>query len=264
MTLIVAIGCSDGVVIAADSASSDEASGAKQSTAAKIRQVRDFPIAFGGSGDVGLLQKIYDEIGLMAKPQDVKNYRADIKRRVSPIQKEAISLHVGHPQYGGNHRTPIAGMLIVGLIKNKPWILEIDPNCTDTIYDDNLGNFHAIGSGAIWAHAYFRPHLYSPRNCALAQVFACRILEDSINIAMMGLAHPIHIHTIKSDGGYQIASSEDLRKLADTCEAWRQLEREAVGRLLTSPSSTDEITEIPIPQPPTADSTPSPLAPASP
>lgn len=58
MTLIVAFGCSDGVVLSADSASSEQDVGTKQEVSEKIRRVGNLPIVYGGSGDVGLLQKI--------------------------------------------------------------------------------------------------------------------------------------------------------------------------------------------------------------
>lgn len=249
MTLIVAIGCSDGVVIAADSASSDQSSGIRTTTSSKIRRVREFPLAFGGSGDVGLLQKVYDEVALGAKPDDLTKYRDAIKRRVSPVQRAAVELHVPHPAMGlAAHIPPVAVFILAGIAKGVPFILEIDGTSTDTLYNENLGSFHAIGSGAAFAHAYFRPHLNSPRTCELAEIMAYRILDDSINVAVGYVSHPIYIHTIRNNGDYKIASKNDINQLATICEAWRELERETVGNILTpNASRTAQVPALPEP-----------------
>jgi len=59
MTLIVALGCTDGIVMGADSASSDSVSGTKQPVI-KIQQIGRHTILCGGSGDVGLIQKLFE------------------------------------------------------------------------------------------------------------------------------------------------------------------------------------------------------------
>ncbi len=56
MTLVVAVGCRDGVVLAADSASSDATTGSKQPVD-KIFRLGDHPILCGGSGNGSVLQR---------------------------------------------------------------------------------------------------------------------------------------------------------------------------------------------------------------
>ncbi len=246
MTLVIAIGCTDGVVIAADSASSDPQSGTKQ-LFEKIKRIRDLSILYGGSGDVGLLQKIEDNLATYSQKNRLKRIRQEIKRLIIPELKESRDLHVPYPQ-SGFHEPPQAILLFAGIYEKKPWILEIEKDGRDTIYGQELGNFAAIGSGKPWAQAVFRPHLRTERDLGLGKIFAYRVVEDSINLAAAYLAEPIHMYTISSDGTVKKIEKEELHSIADTCELWRNGERETVGKLLAGKREEESKPEIPTPE----------------
>ena len=80
MTALVGIYCRDGIVIGADSASSDVDAGTKQITETKIKRIGTTSVIYGGSGDVGLLQKIGEELALFKPPNSLKRIRQEIKR----------------------------------------------------------------------------------------------------------------------------------------------------------------------------------------
>lgn len=246
MTLILAITCSDGVVLGAESASTDSESGAKQPVD-KIKRVGDLPILYGGSGDAGLLQKIGDSLEGLSLGPNLNALRKAIKKRVIPVQQEAIADHVAYPQQGFNMPPP-AIILFAGVSHQKPWILEIERNGGDTFYGDELGGFAAVGSGKPWAQAVFRPHLRSPRDLWLGKVFAHRVLEDSIDLAAGGLARPTHIYTISSTGTISQVADDEHSQLEKTCELWRTLEREAVGKLLATDRTETTDLEVPTPE----------------
>jgi hypothetical protein len=63
MTLIVAIGCSDGVVLASDSCSTDLDNRTKQPVD-KIKRIPGQAILWGGSGSGGLIDRIGEELGI--------------------------------------------------------------------------------------------------------------------------------------------------------------------------------------------------------
>jgi 20S proteasome alpha/beta subunit len=246
MTLIVAIGCSDGIVMGADSASTDIGSGTKQSSI-KIAQVGNLPILCGGSGDVGLLQKIREGLDLITSlGQKFKVTRQSLKRVIVPELKEARDTHVAQNLQGFNI-PPIASCLFGCVQGGLPFILEVELDGRDTMYDKNLGSFAAIGSGKPLAQAIFRPHLNTPRDLNLGKIFAYRILDDSIELAASGLARPIHLYTIDLSGKIEKIENGDLKKLGEDCELWRQLERDALGEFL-SPSQP-ETEEISLPKP---------------
>jgi hypothetical protein len=150
---------------------------------------------YGASGDTGLQQKIDDSLATLDPKPRLKNTHREFKRIIVTEQKDAAELHVPYPAIGFN-TPPIVVFLFVGVHDGKPWILEIEKDGRDTLYDERLGNFAAIGSGKPWAEAIFRPHLRTERDIELGKVFAYRILDDSINLAAAYLATPIHIFTI--------------------------------------------------------------------
>ena len=245
MTLIVGIVCSDGVVIAADSATSDTESGTKQPTE-KIERIGNHPILYGGSGDVGLLQKLAEALKGLTTKTPLKRIRQDIKKLVVPELKESIALHVPYPRQIF-HEPPPATLLLVGVTDRHPWILEIEKDGRDTFYGEDLGNFAAIGSGKSFAQAIFRPHLKTPRDLNLGKTFAYRIIDDSIELSVMGLCHPVNIFTISLDGTIVKIDAGEMEGVKTQCELWRSLEREAVGKIL-APKTVEEQPSIPTPE----------------
>lgn len=245
MTLIVAIGCSDGIVMGADSATTDTTSGTKQASI-KIEQLKGLPILCGGSGDVGLLQNIRESLEVLKIAPKFKNTRQAIKRLVVPELVEARDLHVPLQLQGFN--IPPTASLLMGCVQNNlPFILEIEMDGRDTVYDKNLGLFAAIGSGKSLAQAIFRPHLNTERDLNLGKIFAYRILDDAIELAASGLARPIHLYTLDLKGHIEKIENGELKKLGEDCELWRQLERDALGTFLAPPST--EETEVSLPEP---------------
>lgn len=249
MTLVLAIGYTDGLVIAADSASTDADSGLKQSINSKVKQLGNHPILYGGSGDVGLLQKVDSALSQFSPKDKVVKTRRELRRLVVPELMDAVRLHVPYPAQPYND-CPSATLLFVGFQDGKPWIVEIERNGGDTHYGAEFGNFAAIGSGKPLAQALFRPHLERDRDLELGKIFALRVAEDAIDLAMMGLARPVHVFTLDARGVITKLSDEELSKIRDSCDLWRALEREAVGRLLardTPPDAPPDVPEIPLP-----------------
>jgi 20S proteasome alpha/beta subunit len=245
MTLIVAIACSDGVILCADSASTDPDSMYKQPVE-KIQRLGDHPILYGGSGDLGLLQKLDVALAGFQPQANVMAVRAELRRLIVPQLKEAIRLHAPYPRQP-SYEPPHAVLLFVGVINGAPWIVEIEKNGADTEYGAPMGNFAAIGSAKPLAQAAFRPHLYTERDLQLGRVFAYRVIEDSINLSAAYVAAPIHMYVIQADGAVRKVGEEEERDLQVTCEAWRRLERETVGLLLAPKKVAPP--DIPIPGP---------------
>lgn len=135
----------------------------------------------------------------------------------------------------------------MGVHEGTPWIREIEKDGRDTLFDERQGNFAAIGSGKPWAEAFFRTHLRTERNLELGKLFAYRILEDSISLAAAYLAKPIHIFTISADYTVRQLDESELGKISETCETWRELERETVGTLLAPQGSGESEVEVPKP-----------------
>lgn len=245
MTLVLALGCTDGVVMAADSASTDLAGGTKQPTL-KIRPFPNKGILFGASGDYGLLQKVFENmIDPPITAVKLKALRQALKQRFA--QEVTLSTQYHCPQHPADAPPPCIALL-AGVLEHKPFVLEFDKNATDTIFDDNLGSFNAIGSGKAFAQALFRPFLYKERDLEKAKVLAYKIIDDSINIAAFGLAAPVRISIVTLDGQISELSSPELESLAQTVQIWRELEIECLGKALSN-SNVSSPQTIAIPEP---------------
>src|SRR5260370_32167354 len=180
MTLIIAIGCNNGIVMGSDSASSDPITGTKQAVK-KIQQLGNHPVIFGGAGDVGLIQKIVEELNdlKIRRSAKFKLTRRLIQEACLPDMREARDNHISHSATG--YHVPPTAILLFAFVHNKsPHIFEIEADGRDTIYDQNFGFFNAIGSGKALAQAIMRPYLHKERDLSLGKMLAYRILEDAI------------------------------------------------------------------------------------
>src|SRR5258706_7632197 len=87
-----------------------------------------------------------------------KNTRRAIKDTVLPHLREATRDHVPQPLPGFN--IPPTATLMFGCIQQAlPFVLEVELDGRDTVYDKDYGCFNAIGSGKGLAQAIMRPHL---------------------------------------------------------------------------------------------------------
>ena len=235
MTLIIALGCSDGVVMAADSAASDPAAGIKTFSSSKVSRIGSEPILYGGSGDVGLSQHYVEALQGVATRGDARAVREQVCNKIGDVLKRYHSRVFDIP---GATRRPAVVALLAGVHKPKPgssklepWIMEVNDNGGDTLYStDDFGYFAAIGSGATFAHALMRSHLEAKRTVEQAKVLAYRLLDDAILLSESGLALPIHIHSISLDGEVITMDAEEQSKIVSTVELWRELEKESLSR----------------------------------
>jgi 20S proteasome alpha/beta subunit len=256
MTLVIAVGCSDGVILAADSAMTDSEIGSQQ-MAEKISQIRNLPMLMGFSGSVGLLQKVEEDLQTFQQKTTPKRIRQHVKELVLPELALSTKWHAPYPQQGF-HQPPVCILLLAGVLNGEPWILEIERDGSDQMFGPKMGSFAAIGSGKNWAQAIMRPHLMTERTLEQGKVFAYRVLEDSINLGSE-LAKPIHMLTVSADGTVAtVDQDEQDQTLAPTCELWRSLERDAVGKLFAPQMAKEPTPEIPDPEASSGASQPSP------
>lgn len=229
MTLVIAIRCSNGVVIGADSASTEED---LKLPVDKIGQIPGAPILYSGSGHGGLIEKLDAALQSVKVQSTLRKTRTEIRKATAPEYAESIRHHVAYPAML-NHQPPIGVLLFAGVLDSEPFILELEKDNTDTLYDDRQGNFAAIGSGKSLAHALFRPHLNTQRDIELGKYFAYRILDDAIQLSAMYLGYPINIQTVSLDGTIEKVEAAELEHIQAWCGGWRELERETVEEMLT-------------------------------
>lgn len=238
MTLIVALGCSDGAILASDSASTNVEAKVKQKID-KIKSWLQAKMLSGGSGDHGLIQKINDELKKVHTKRSVIDFRKELVSKINPLQKAAIENYVHIP--GEEPKPANAAVLFSAIVGNSPQIIEIDKNGTDTSYDKELGSFHAIGSGDTYAHTLIKSFRDVPRKIEEGKFLAYRILEDAIDIAHFGLSLPIHISAIYLDGKIVAVDKAEMLALRDSCNTWRELEVELFKDAVTPKKPSREM-----------------------
>lgn len=232
--------------MAADSAVSEADTGTK-CLGEKLSRLGAEPILYGSSGSVGLRQRIDDSLKSFKPKTNLKQLRNVIKSLCVSEQKAVCDSHVPYPD-PSFHRPPLAILLFAGVLDGTPWILEIERNGEDTLYDEKMGCFAAIGIGKTFAHAVYRSHLYHARSLQEGRVQAYRVVEDAINIGATGLAEPIQISTIDAKGAVEEMQPAKLRQLKDFVNTWRAIEHESLG-LALSPANATPSVEAPIPKP---------------
>lgn len=249
MTLIIAVGCEDGIVLAADSAASDGDTGIRQ-PAVKLHRVGNHPILFGCSGDVGLIQSFEEVLkGFPERmPPNIHGVRKQLKRILMPEIADARQYHVPQP-FKGYDNAPYATTMFCIVCNGGMHILEVAIDGRDTLYStSDFGHFCAIGSGKVFAQAVFRPHLYQPRSLEEGQVLAYRVVDDAIDMAAEGLGPPIRMFVLSAKGEVTELSDAQVSGLRDTAELWRQRERESLANVLAPQIMENEI-ELSVPLP---------------
>lgn len=186
MTLILAIPCKEGIVFASDG---QLTSGEVRTSGHKIFKLNQ-GCAWGGSGEVALIQRVQEAIGTANQPLDqLRDHLANtIKECVTALltldfrtpffQSNPEALLWLHPgdfvfvEYGAQHR-----------------ILHITSNGTPEWRDRPF----AIGSGAVFAYALLQKYRDVQLSVEQASLLAFKVIEEAIDVGAYGLGPPIEV-----------------------------------------------------------------------
>jgi len=228
MTVVLAVRCSDGLVLAADSQATESDRGVSYPVR-KLHPLGDSG-AWGGSGSRSVLiylQDRFDEAsGSILEAEDAG--RA-IQDRALPVYRYHYDRYIETvPGEGDGTSSPAAYVLATGYTDDQPWIVEIDPHGQLNRYQD-IG-FHAIGSGAPMAQqagallAHFR---MTTRSIDYGVVAAVRVL-DALEQTSPSVGGPMDVWRITAHGSSRWTTSRSTRH-ANT---------RSVGASSSSPRST--------------------------
>jgi 20S proteasome alpha/beta subunit len=238
MTLIVGLACTNGIVLGADSASIDPVSQTKL-TVNKIERLGEYPILFAASGGGGFIQQVTEDLNKvkLSRSAEFSTVRRTLQKACLPALKAKAKIYV--PGFGDD---TMRGILFGCIHDNQPFLLEIAATGDAMVYDDNYGNFWAIGRSTTLAQAFMRIHLNTVRDLHSGKILAYRVLEDSIGMSDSGVAKPIYLQTLTLDGSHNKLGDQELKTLEDMCEDWRVMERETLDYVLGTSSSQDSET----------------------
>ncbi|MTK01607.1 proteasome protein [Micromonospora sp. CP22] len=229
MTVVLAVVCSDGVVIGADSQITDSARGLSF-PARKLHPLGSHA-AWGGSGARGVLNDLRplleDSATAILEAPDIGD---ELQDRVLPVFKKHYEKYIPNVPGEDDGGGVSAYLLAAGYSQDKPWIVEINPNGLIGRYED-VG-FHAIGSGAPMAQqagallSHFR---MIKRSVEYGVVSIVRVLE-ALDRTSPSVGGPFSVAAIREEGAHHLDEKEIAKALKDA-QRLRELEQEALDRL---------------------------------
>jgi 20S proteasome alpha/beta subunit len=229
VTVVLAVRCSEGVVLASDGQVTADAAG--QPTKAPARKLFDVGgrLAWGAAGSAGLQQTLRAELaGLNGQASGAEQLRQRLASIVIPIQQQGLARYVPHP----GTEPPDLAVIFCWCDGDGPCILEIPRTGSDHQFHDR---FSAIGSGDIFARFAMASvaHL-NTRDLTLeqAKMVAFKAIADAIEVAAVFLGPPIQLYVVGEGGTRPVAADEVENGLADSVDAWKERQREMLGALV--------------------------------
>jgi proteasome beta subunit len=237
MTVVLALRCRDGIVLAADSQITDSARGLSYPSQ-KLHPLGE-TAAWGGSGARAVLTEVEQAFNANAAALlSSDNLGRAVQERVVPLLRFHYENFIEQvPGEKTSGATPATYVLTAGYANGTPFIVDIDPHGLIGLYDE-VG-FHAIGSGAAMAQqagALLSHFSMTERDVDHGVLAAVRVL-DALRITSPSIGGPVDVYRMTPDAAVAL-SEDDIERVRDRVREWARLEAEVLDRLPTqSPSS---------------------------
>jgi proteasome beta subunit len=240
MTLIAAMCCDSGVVIASDSKATEGSTGnllQDQSFVAKKLFSLGPKIVWGSSGSGGVAQRLglafandyKSSSGKYAKAAaEVHSHCRGIITKVIKEEINALPMPLTIALQMGSF---VPNSFLFAGFDTKPWIQEILWDGQSTTYAD-VG-FHAIGSGglaALTCYKLLEHHELKGAPMETVRTVLYRITDVCIKSSSGGLGPPIKMWEITASGSEEL-TVEQLRATEDTVGVWESEERDCLRGL---------------------------------
>lgn len=233
MTLVIALNCKDGIVMASDGQATGGSSGGPiRHRIQKIFKLTD-NVIFGASGSVGTIQRSREIVQQFAQQLGTTGLdtgtKEQIRQQLFQIMKNELERHKSF--HGKPEGAPLADTLIcVRHQDSNCRIWHIAPDCADEFLDE-LG-YGCSGIGDTFAHTLLKIYYSSDLDTERGKLVAYRVIKEAIEIGAFGLGEPIDIWVMnKSDGKIKQLTKEEIMALGDSHIAWRNMEREVFKKI---------------------------------
>lgn len=198
MTLIVALSCKDGIVMASDGQLTLQSSGGPiKRPAKKIKQIGN-SILWAGSGDLGFIQKIEKRLASLseeAKKKSLEELRSIVVETIYAIRKGYLDLCRSlFGEAKAEKRAPYADLIFAEYRKRSPLVLHITTNATEEELQDF--GYATSGIGDTFAHTLLLGRDMEEFSCEEGKVLAYKVIREAIDVGAYGLGEPIDIWTI--------------------------------------------------------------------
>jgi 20S proteasome alpha/beta subunit len=231
MTVVLALRCADGLVLAADSQITDAARGLSY-PAPKLHTLGDHA-AWGGSGARAVLADVERLLtaspGVVLEADDVGHA---LQEQVVPMLRRHYANFIEHVpgEAAGGGATPATYVMAVGYRGDEPFMVDLDPHGLIGRYE--VTGFHAVGGGAAMAQqagALLANYRMTERDVDHGVVAAVRVL-DALDRTSPTIGGPMKVCRMTPDGARHLddAEVEEVRKRV---RRWVELEQRALDEL---------------------------------
>ncbi len=233
MTVVLALRCADGLVIASDSQATEILVGGTpvRSDTQKLRKLGK-SIIYGASGSQGLAQRITDKLADQAPKLGTNRPARDIGEVIrctaTPLQQNAMNSWVQIPGTVGESW----GAVFAGWAKDGPFIFEVDINGAAQFKSPSA----ATGSGYAFAGLALTSvlhHNVEMQTLVAARAIAYRVVEDICKASAYGVGLPVQMGVVTKDGAQELDTTE-LEETNQLVNLWKAREIELLGELAPS------------------------------
>lgn len=229
MTVVLAIKCANGIVLASDSQITDPGRGLTY-PAQKLHELGKYA-AWGGSGSRAVLYDVEQTFDAEADAVvEATNIGHAIQARMLPIYKHHYETFISEVPGQDKAGTPATFVLAAGYSGDEPFIIDIDPNGLIGHHEET--GFQAIGSGAPLAqqaHALLAHFRMTERDLEYGVVAALRVL-DALDASSPSVGGPMDLCRLTVDGAHHLTPDE-VEEVRAQVDRWIELEHKALDQL---------------------------------
>jgi proteasome beta subunit len=229
VTVVLALRCADGLVMASDSQITDPVRGLSY-PAQKLHPLGRHA-AWGGSGSRAVLhdlEQIFDaEPDTIVEASDIGHA---LQERVLPVLKRHYTNFIADVPGGKPGATPSTYVLAAGYAGGRPFIVDVDPHGLIGHHEET--GFQAVGSGspmAQQAYALLAHFQMTERGVDYGVVAALRVL-DALDTSSPSVGGPMDICRITPEGAQHL-DEDDIAQVRSRVGRWVELEQRALDEL---------------------------------
>ncbi|WNG83679.1 proteasome protein [Mycobacterium sp. ITM-2016-00316] len=230
MTVVLAVKCANGIVLASDSQITDPGRGLTF-PAQKLHPLGQ-SAAWGGSGSRAVLydveQLFTEEAEAIVEAKDIGHA---IQARVRPILEHHYENFIAHVPGQDKAGTPATYILAAGYVGDRPFIIDLDPNALLGHHEET--GFQAVGSGAPMAqqaHALLTHFQMPDRDVDYGVVAALRVL-DALDASSSSVGGPMDLCRITPGEGAQHLTPKQVDAVRKDVARWVKLKQQALDDL---------------------------------
>lgn len=241
MTVAIGLVCSDGVVVAADSMSSNEFQIAHQSQ--KVRAVSELQLVWTASGSVYVIEEVeraFQDLAAVAETTAVvketfrtpklDSIRQNVSQYAHKSMKKAydtampgvspLQLRTGGPRHPWH-----SAFLVLGYADNTPYFLELSGD--GQLNWHTVGKFAAVGSGGPFAEVAngLMAHYVEGRDLPvkLGLWVAYRTIETTCRVSSSSVGLPVQLAIADAEGA-RVLSSDEVDEVEAGVQGWLTIE----------------------------------------